>query len=521
MTTVSEPFVTVTIVNATEPVGNTPQKVLFVGQQTSVGTATSGALQINILNDSSWDTLYGENSVLAGMIRAGRKENAITQFDAIGLDDAGGGVAATGTFVVSGTPTTSGTITFSVGSEINNTFSIPVATTDTPTTLGDAIEAEINGTVPSPNLTNPVSAVNVTGTVTLTAINLGTLGNFIGLAMTNTAAGITVATTAMVSGATDPTLASVFDVVGDRRYQGIVWAYGSDVSELVSFLDPRFNVNNDVLDGAGIVSVTDTFVNHITRLGSLNSENLVEICDTTETTDALKGPAQLELPAVKASMLGVIRGLRLTDGANITQFVTSTNGVLDATGGPALASKPYFNTPFPNLPLIPTGLGFTATEITQLRDAGGVVIGNNPARTGVVLSQCPTTYKTDAAGNPDITFKWLNFRDTASGSREYFFNNLKARFTQSRLTAGDVIRGRDIVNDMVIQAFIEKLYQDLSGPDFVLVQAGDDEIAFFKDNLFITLDLAAGEATVQMETPIVTQLRSIPVTQKIAFSIEG
>jgi len=517
MTTVSEPFVSVTIINATEPVGNTPQKVLFVGQQTSAGTATTGALQINILNDSSWDTLYGEDSVLAGMIRAGRRENAVTQFDAIGLADAGGGVAATGTIVVSGTPTAAGTITFTVGSKVNNTYTIPVATTDTPTSLGDAIALAITN-----DATNPTAGVNVTGTVTLTAINLGTLGDSIGLAIDNTAAGITVAITAMTGGATDPTLTSIFDVIGDRRYQGIAWAYGSDVTELTGLLDPRFNVDNDVLDGAGFVSVTDTFANHQIRLALLNSENLVEICDTTETTDTLKGPAQLELPAVKASMLAAIRGLRLTDGTNITEYVTATNGVLDGTGGPALASKPYFNTPFPNLPLIDTGLGFTATEIQMLRDvSGGTVIGNNPARTGVVLSQCVTTYKTDAAGNPDLTFKFLNSRDTASGSREYFFNNLKSRFTQSRLTGGDIIKGRDIVNDMVIQAHMERLYQDLSGVDFVLLQAGEDEIAFFKDNLIITLDLALGKATIQMITPIVSQLRDIRVTQKIAFSIEG
>jgi hypothetical protein len=35
------------------------------------------------------------------------------------------------------------------------------------------------------------------------------------------------------------------------------------------------------------------------------------------------------------------------------------------------------------------------------------------------------------------------------------------------------------------------------------------------------LDLAAGRATVQMTVPIVTQLREILATMKIAFSTEG
>lgn len=514
MTTVSEPFVTVTIVNATEPVGNTPQKVLFVGQQDG-GTAVSGALQENILNDSSWDTLYGSGSMLAAMIRAARKENPITQFDAIGLDDDGSGIDATATIVLSGLPTASGEIVFSIGSKINNTYTVAVEDTDDLDDIGTKMVAEVTG-----DPTSPVTADFVDPTLTLTAKNAGTYGNTLGIASSSATPGVTVANTAFTIGAVDPDVTDVFDVVGDNRYQGVIWPY-ADVTELTSFLDPRFNVDNDVLDGCGFVSVTDTSTNHQTRLDALNSENLVEICDATITTDEQKGPAQLEIPVVKASMFGAIRALRLTEDANISEYVISTNGALDAFGGPALASKPYFNTPFPNLPLVPTNAGFTAQEIINIRNSGGAVIGNNPAGTGVVISQVPTTYKTDAAGNVDVTFKFLNYRDTASGSREYFANNVKSRFAQSRLTSGDVIQGRDIANDLVIRSWLEKLYQDLSGQDFVLVQAGDDAIASFKKNLIITLDLAAGSAVAQMRTPIVTQLRTILVTQKIAFSIEG
>lgn len=515
MTIVSEPLTTVNIVNAVSQVSNTAHKVLFVGQQTSAGTAVSGALTENILDDQAEDTLYGIDSALAAMIRAARAINPIVRFDAIGLDDDGSGVAATGTFGVTGTATEDGVLIINVGSEKNHRFSVAVTSGDSATEVGDAIEAALTADTKIPG-----TALNATGTVTITAVNKGTYGNF-GLSVEGTVAGIVVAVTAMASGATDPSLTGVFDVVGENRYQGVVWQY-TDVTELVAFLDPRFNVDNAVLDGCGFVSVTDSLANHLSRLGALNSENIVEIVDKAETSSTTyKGPAQLEIASVKASQFASLRALRLTQDASISSIVLSANGPLDSFGGPALASKPYFNTPFANLPLVGTGRGWTPVEIGQLKDAGGAVIGNNTSGTESIIGQVPTTYKTDSAGNPDLTFKFLNFRDTASESREYFFNNLKARFAQSRLTEGSVVRGRDQANDLLIAAFIERLYQDLAGPDFVLVQDGDDAIKFFKDNLVVTLDLALGKATVQMITPIVTQLRTILVTQKISFSAEA
>ena len=137
------------------------------------------------------------------------------------------------------------------------------------------------------------------------------------------------------------------------------------------------------------------------------------------------------------------------------------------------------------------------------------------------MGEIVTTYKTDSAGNPDVSFTFANFVDTSSNAREYFANNLKSRFAQSRLTEGDVQRGRDMANAVVIGAFLDGLYQDLSGPDFVLVQAGEDALQFFKDNRTITLNLAQGRATITMKVPIVTQLREIIATMQIAFSIAG
>lgn len=511
---IGQPKVTVNIVNASEAVQNTAHKVLLIGQKVAGGSATDGVLVENILNDNSEDTLFGLDSMLAAMVRAAKKENKITRMDAIPLDDASG-TPATGTIVITGTASEDGTLVVIIGSEQNHKFTIAVADLDDPTAIGDAIEAAINA-----DTKVPVTAANVTGTITMTAVNDGTLGNDIGISISGVVASVTHAVTVMSSGATDPTLTSILDVIGEERYQTIIWPYSADTSVLRTFLDARFNADNRIQDGVGITASQDSLSNHTALLDALNSQSLVYFTDKLESETSYKGPSQLELSPVKSAIFGAIRALRLTDGASISQFVIATNGPLDSFGGTALASKPYFNTAMPNLPLIPTGRGWDDTEIETLFDSGGSVLGVNSAGNAAIVGEVVTTYKTDAAANADISFKFLNYVDTSVNSREYFFNNLKSRFAQSRLTEGTVQPGRDMANDIVILAYCEKLYQDLSGADFVLLQAGEAALTFFKDNLSVTLDLATGKATIQMTVPLVTQLREILATMKIAFSTQ-
>ncbi len=515
MTTINQPNVDVQILSATTAVQNITQKVLYIGQQGPGSTINSGSLVENILNNDE-DDFFDADSMLSGMIRRGRLKNAVTQFDAITLDDDGGAVKSAGVVdFTSSVATESGDLEITIASETDFTLTVTVADTDTATAIGDALVTAIDA-----NDDIPVTAVNTTGSVAITAVNGGTLGDTIGLSFSGTVAGVTVALTAMTGGAGDPSLTGIFDVVGDIRYQAIVWPYFADTTELITFLESRFNVDNKVLDGSGFTSSVDTFANHLTRLNALNSQTLTDFVDENVDEAAFKASSQFELPYVKSSEFAAIRALRLSDGEPISQFVISSNGALDSFGGPALASKPYFNTPMSLLPIVGTGRGFTDTEIKFLGDAGGTVIGNNVSKTDAIVGEVFTTYKTDVAGNPDPSFKFLNFVDTASGAREYFANNLRKRFSQSRLTTGDVSKGRDMANELVIRSFCEKLYQDLSGPNFVLLESGEKALVFFKNNLFIIIDKVLGRATVTMKVPIVTQLREIKATMQISFTSE-
>lgn len=518
------PQVTASLISAAVKAALNPQKVLFVGQMTSAGTATDGALNENIGNDNSWNTLFGADSMLAAMLRKARAINPATQFDAIALDDAGAATAAAGNVTVVGAATEDGIITVTVGSAESHTYEVPVPSGAVALIVGVLIANTINA-----DTTVPVTAANGNGIVTLTAVNAGTYGNSLGVSISGVVAGLTLTATQITSGATDPTLTSIFDVVGSTRYQGVVWPFTASLSTLTGFLDPRFNVSNDILDGVGFTSITDTLSNALAVINAENSKSLSINVDKLNTSTATyKAPAVFEIPAVKAAQFAAVRALRLTEGASIGNFVI-TRTARDAFGGAALASKPYFNTPFPNISLVQTGLGWTDVEITQLKDAGGWVLDNNRAKNTIISGEVVTTYKTDSAGNSDPTFGFLNYVDTTSAIREYFVNNYRSRYAQFRLTAGALIRGRDSANANSLAAFAAELNSDLGSPDLALTQTGvgvinNAQVDFdklFRDNVNVTLDLVNGKAIIAVKVFVIVQLRIIQIPIQIAFSPEG
>jgi phage tail sheath gpL-like len=516
-TQILQPEVSIALANADRAVSNTDQKVLIVGQQVAAATAVSGELQQNLASTGAPENaLFGEASQVAAMVRAFREINPLVQVDVIPLDD-GAGTAGTKVITIVGTATEAGTLVVVAGSETLHRYEIAVIIDDTATIIGDAIEAAILADTKC-----PYTASNSTGTVTLTCDNKGTVGNDLGVETSGTIAGITgMAVTIGVTGATDPTLTGILDVATDR-YQGIVWPFvaGAALDTLLLWLDARFNPDNAIEDGVAFTTIVESYANCLSANNAENSPSLVMFDDKLESETNYKGAAQNEPTYSKSAMFAAIRSLRLTPDSSIGRYLTSSAS-LDQFGGPALASLPYFNTPIPQMPNITAPRGWTTGEVELLLAAGGSVIGANATGTAALVGEVVTTYKTDSASNADITWKFLNYVDTSSNVREYMFNNYKSRFAQTRLTEGSVSRGRDMANDVVIRAFTEQLYKTLSGPNFVLVQSGEDAFVYFKDNLTLVIDLELGKVTITMFVPIVTQLRQIIATIKIAFDTES
>ena len=246
---------------------------LFVlGQYNSGFSPTANTAKLILNKEDAW-TRYGRGSQLSRMLELIINNSGGVAAYAVPLADDGGAVKATGTIVVGGGATAQGALAVYVeGTKV----AVAVANLDTPTLVGDAIEAAINAA-----LDLPVTASNAAGTVTFTSRWGGESGNQINLAVNladadETPAGLTIAVTDMgdvVAGATDPVLTTAFANMGDVNYTDVVCPYNSAAS-----LTAMETAGDDRDDPAvnlmfnGFVGYTDTIANFLTALDSRNSE---------------------------------------------------------------------------------------------------------------------------------------------------------------------------------------------------------------------------------------------------------
>jgi len=516
----SNPRVQFAIKSAYERTINEEQKILVMAQMV-VGSAAFGVLQKNVGSASEEDSMFGADSMAATAVRAIRRISKAVRIDVLPLRDGLAAVGASGAVPFLGTAQEDGVLRMSLASEIHNTYEVAVFKGETAAQVATAFDTRINA-----DTTCVLNSSVSTATLELDAINAGQTGNFIGIWVTGTIAGLSYTVTAMNGGVGEPddiTDKSAFDALDpDIRYQGIVYpqTYGiaNQYEGLREWLDPRFNADNRILDGMAFVGVTDTLSNLDTLAATINDKQITLFGDEPVSEDFQKVEGVFELDYIRAAYFTAIRALRLTAGAQVENYIVGTSGSLDNTGGMALASLPYMNTPFTNLlPVSNTLFQWDDAEVTELEGKGVSVIGNNVANNNVVAGQVVTTYLTDAVGNDDITFKFLNYVDTFSNIREYYFNSIKVRFAQSRLTTGDITPLRNEANAGVIASFMLGKYSELETA--VLVKKGQEARKFFKKNLSITINEAAGSVAISMIVIPIVQLREMDIVMQIAFNV--
>lgn len=506
---ISRPSVTFNIIPASQLAKVTEQKVLIVGQMESYGTATAGELIQDHGDNGTEDTLFGRRSHIAGLVRAFKKENKISRLDILPLADAVDSTQAQAVVTFSGTGTEDGYIYVTVGSEKRHKYSVAVGATITATEVGATLAALVTADSDA-----PFTAVNSAGAVTFTARHGGSIGNNWGLKTTGTVAGITTTLTAWSGGLLDPTLTGILDAIANIRYQTIVWPAAYALDTVADDLDDKFNLTNKIMDGVAIQTKIDTLSNLKTYVSTLNNQSVVVAGQKIVSLETRKGPATMEMPDIVSSQIAAIRALRLTDGANLTQYLT-TVAPRDQFGGMAIGSLPYFNTALPNCAIANPVDEFSEEDLLELTSNGVATYGPNRAYNGTIMGEMVTTYLTDTAGNPDTSYKYLNTVDTASLIREYFFENCKRRYAQTRLTDGDLLPGRDMANEPSIRAFCGELYDELA--DETLVQKGTAAKKDFNDNLVITVTVADGSVKIDMAPRLVSGLRTIIGTIQVNF----
>ncbi len=500
------PISNFTLNTANQVIAPAPRRQLILAQGTSAGSFTSGALVQNISNDlNTAKNLCGGGSIGQIMIDAFKQENPFSPLDAIIVSDNGSGVAAAGAVVFTATPTASGTLYVTVGSYVNNRYAIPVTTTSTATTLGDALAAAITADVYT-----PVTAVNTTGSVALTAKSKGTEGNGIGLRVEGSVAGVSVALTAFTSGATDPVLTGILTKIDESRYD-IIFPLAF-LSTVKTHLEAKFNASNQILDGLGFTTNMDTYANLQTALApsTLASQVIQYTCNKKVNDADWKGGALLELNYALSARLAALRALRFVPNAILNSFMVAGNN----RGGPSLAATPYMNMRLNNVAIIPTGKNFLQTEAVGLGDLGGTTISMDSsgvvAVTNIFWLSC---YKAATPSAIGFTYRDVNRNDTATTAREYIFRNMKENFAQSALTSGSLPAspGILIANERSIRAYIVGLWNDLYLDGILqggITSDGTDLQQLFNQNLVINVDTSTGSVSGSMAFVVMGQLTS-------------
>jgi len=517
--TTSNPKVTIQLREAALVDAYEDRRDLIVGQLGSGATAVSGSLVQDMQRETSANlrTQFGSGELYHRILAWQTANGGYSPLHVIGLTADGGATAATANIAFTGTATGSGTITVAVADERKFSVSVSVAIGDTAAEVSDAVKAAFDALTNYPVFTS----VSSTGTITFTASDVGTIGNYYGIKAGGVVAGISYVVTGWSGGATDPSVTSIFDPIDGLRYTGINWPefWGVSLSTVTDLLDARFNVSNDIQDGTAFHGHSDTLANLKTYVSTLNTQTLVVMGNNKVSLTLQKGPAILSSPSWDSAYFQGVRARRLTPDAPISDYIVAQGGPLDALGGPHTASLPYFNTPMALTQVtLPTNL-FSNLDQSELEDEGVSTYGVNSAINTMITGPVVTTRTTDDAGNENDSFHYLNFVDTGSICREIFFRNLKSTFAQTRLTEGDVVRGYSMANEDTIRAELLRIYRVLA--NIALVQAGSEAEQYFSTNTNITINLATRSATIDSLLPIVTQLGTINYVLTLQFTISS
>ncbi len=259
-------------------------KAVIVGQKLAAGSATANTLT-RVTSVNQVISLAGRGSMLHRQALAWFAANKSTEVWIGVLADDAGGVAATGTIVVSGPATAAGTIVLYLGGE---RIAVGVNSGDTADTIASAINTAVNAA-----LDLPVTSTVNTSTVTLTFRHKGIVGNTYdvrhsfrdgealpaGVGLTITAMG------AVVAGTVNPTLTSLIAAMADLWFH--VWTHPyTDATSLTAIetdLASRFGPMR-MMDGIAITSMSGNFAAHTSLGNGRNSPHSVIVAQPGAST---------------------------------------------------------------------------------------------------------------------------------------------------------------------------------------------------------------------------------------------
>lgn len=375
--------------------GIMPWTVLLLGSMLAGGSAEAN-VPVQIFSDDEADNLFGKGSQTALMVRAFRKNNPLMPLWAVGVAD--GTTKATKEVTVTGTATAAGVVALYVAGQNVN---IAVASGDTAADIAEAIADAVTDNM-------PVTASASSGTVTFTAKNGGTAGNYIDIRVNYVAgevlpAGISVSGTGlMAGGAGDPSIETVIANIGAQWFNIIVTAFSASetLTALKEELEARWSATNQK---TGVAIFGDNSDNACTVASGLNSQVLVELPLPKSPTPSF------EIAAAGAAVIA--------QSAEADPAMPLGNLAVKGVLAPAMKDRKNLN------------------EENAMLLAGGSLI--NAAADGTVyLRRTVTTYKTNAAGAEDDSYQQLETIFTLSFIRWDWNNYMASKYPRAKL-AGD------------------------------------------------------------------------------------
>jgi len=368
------------------------QRVLIVGQKTATGTQAALAA-VDIFSDRQASDFFGPGSMLHLMCKAAITAYPYLALSAIALDDAGAGVAASGTVTITGPATAAGVLSVKVA---NQQIDVAITNADTPTIIAAALVAQIGK---QPDL--PVTAAAALGVVTLTAKHKGTLGNEIKVSAEVTSGiGVTAVVVAMAAGATDPDIATALAPAFAAGHDIIVTPYNAqaDLVKLRTHLD-AVSGPLEQRGADGVYGYTGTLAGATTLAGLVNSGRI---------TGALL-PSTLSLSYELAAAYGAV-----------------------------IASEEDPSRPLNTLELKGIAVPPVANRLSRTEQENALHNGVTPLEVGpgdrVQIVRAITTYTLDAQAIPDISLLDLTTIRTLDYVRKAVRERIALRFPRDKLS---------------------------------------------------------------------------------------
>ena len=352
-----------------------PYAGALIGQKTSAGTGTAGTWY-KVTNSERVAVLAGRGSILHRQAIGWYASNKSTELWIGILDDAGGGVAATGTLTFTGPATAAGSVVLYLGGV---RLAVAIASGATASAIATAVVAAITAATDLP-VTAAVGGVGSEHIVTVTFKNAGTIGNSydmrhsyrFGEALPT---GVGLAIVAMASGATNPSLTALIAAAGDQWFHIVAHPYtdstnlGAIETELASRNGPM-----RMIDGVAFTSASGSHATLTTLGDGRNSPHSVIVAQAGESPLTPPFEFAAEVAAIVA-LYGQI------DPARPFQTLAMSNAI----------------------PMAITDQ-FTKEERNLLLKDGIATVGVGAGEV-VQLERMVTTYQKNAANAPDSAYR--------------------------------------------------------------------------------------------------------------------